>query len=164
MSNPDREIVTGSEVTLHFRMTLPDGTEALSTFGEEPLHFAIGDGTFKGGFELSLYGLKAGDTQTLTLDPEQAFGYHDPALIHDMPRSDFPADMVLEEGQVMAFSTPTGDEAAGIILEAGEDSVKVDFNHPMAGQDVIFHVEILEVGLPTELPAANDDDDSCGSC
>jgi FKBP-type peptidyl-prolyl cis-trans isomerase SlpA len=160
MTNPEREIVPGSEVTLHFRMTLPDGTEALSTFGEEPLHFAMGDGTFKGGFELSLYGLKAGDTQTLTLDPEQAFGYHDPALVHDMPRSDFPADMALEEGQVIGFSTPSGDEAAGIVLEVGEQTVKVDFNHPMAGKDVIFHVEILEVGKPQPQPPEGD----CATC
>ena len=158
MNDTEREIVPGSEVTLHFRMTLPDGTEALSTFGEEPLHFAIGDGTFRGGFELSLYGLKAGDTQTLTLDPEQAFGWRDEALVHEMPRSDFPADMALEEGQVVGFATPAGDEAAGAIMAIGEDSVTVDFNHPLAGKDVIFHVEILEVGIP-QPPEAD-----CASC
>ena len=160
MSNTDREIMPGSQVTLHFRMTLPDGTEALSTFGEEPLTFAMGDGTFSGGFALSLYGLKAGDTQTLTLDPEQAFGFRDEALVHDMPRSDFPADMELEEGQIMGFTTPTGDEAAGAIMAVGEDTVTVDFNHPMAGKDVIFHVEILEVGLPAPV----DPKDDCASC
>lgn len=156
MNDPQREIVPGSEVTLHFRMTLPDGTEALSTFGEEPLHFAMDDGTFSGGFALSLYGLKAGDTQTLTLDPEQAFGFRDEALVQDMPRQDFPADMVLEVGQVIGFATPSGDEAAGAILALGEDTVQVDFNHPLAGKDVIFHVEILAVGKPQPQPPEQD--------
>lgn len=157
MSDTDREIMHGSQVTLHFRMTLPEGTEALSTFGEEPLCFTMGDNTFRGGFALSLYGLKAGDTQTLTLDPEQAFGYRDDALVHDMPRSDFDADAPLEEGQIMGFSTPTGDEAAGAIMAIGDEMVTVDFNHPLAGKDVIFHVEILEVGIPAPIAADNDD-------
>ncbi len=160
MNNPDREIIIGSQVTLHFRMTLPDGTEALSTFGEDPLHFAMGDGTFSGGFELSLYGLKAGDTQTLTLNPEQAFGFRDEALVHQMPRSDFPADMTLEEGQIVGFTTPTGDEAAGAIMAIGDTVVDVDFNHPMAGKDVVFHVEILEVGMPVPV----DPDQDCPTC
>lgn len=151
MNNPDREIIVGSQVTLHFRMTLPDGTEALSTFGEDPLSFATGDGTFSGGFELSLYGLKAGDTQTLTLTPEQAFGFRDEALIHPMPRSDFDAEMALEEGQIIGFTTPTGDEAAGAIMAIEGDTVMVDFNHPLAGKDVVFHVQILEVGMPVPI-------------
>jgi FKBP-type peptidyl-prolyl cis-trans isomerase SlpA len=153
MNDKDREIITGSEVTLHFRITLPDGTEALSTFEEEPLTVVIGDGTLRGGLELALYGLKAGDTQTLTLDPDQAFGWHDDALIHQMPRSDFPADMALEEGQVIGFTTPSGEEAAGSVMQLGEEQVTVDFNHPLAGKQVTFEVQILKVGLPQPLPA-----------
>lgn len=153
MNDTAHEIVTGSEVTLHFRITLPDGTEALSTFGEEPLTVVIGDGTLRGGLELALYGLKAGDTQRLTLEPDQAFGFHDEALIHQMPRSDFPDDMTLEEGQVIGFTAPSGDEAAGSVMAVGEDQVTVDFNHPLAGKQVTFEVEILAVGRPRPLPA-----------
>jgi FKBP-type peptidyl-prolyl cis-trans isomerase SlpA len=153
MTDADREILTGSQVTLHFRITLPDGTEALSTFDEEPLTVVIGDGTLRGGLELALYGLKAGDTQTLTLEPDQAFGFHDDALIHRMPRSDFPDDMALEEGQVIGFTTPAGDEAAGSIMAVGDQEVSVDFNHPLAGKQVTFEVEILEVGQPQPIAA-----------
>ncbi len=162
MNNPEREIVPGSQVTMHFSLSLPDGTEAVSTFGEEPLSFAIGDKTLQPGLELGLYGLKAGDTQTLTLDPEQAYGEHDPNMVYTMPLSDFPADMQPEVGQIIAFATPTGDEAAGSILAVNGDEVSVDFNHPLAGREVIYRVEILEVGSPR--PAEDPDEDSCSSC
>jgi len=169
MSNNEREIVPGSQVTMHFSLSLPDGTEAISTFEEEPLSFAMGDNTLQPGLELGLYGLKAGDSQTLILTPEQGYGEHDPNMVYTMPLSDFPADMQPEVGQIMAFTTPTGDEAAGSILAVEGDEVKVDFNHPLAGREVIYKVEILDVGvpLPQQEDAAdgeNQNDSDCSSC
>ena len=146
--NTPREIVPGAAVTLHFSLSLPDGTEAISTFGEEPLAFNVGDKTFQPAMELALYGLKAGDEQTLTLTPAQAYGEPDPALIQQMPLSDFSADMQPEPEQIISFALPNGEETMGVVREVGQTHATVDFNHPLAGHDVVFRVQILEVGLP----------------
>ena len=143
--NNSPEIAPASRVTLHFSLALIDGTEALSTFGEEPFSFVMGDGSLPEGLELALYGLRQGDEQTLQLTPEQAYGRHDDALVRQMPRGDFPEDMEPAAGQVIHFTTPAGEETAGRILEAGPDRVRVDFNHPLAGQELVFRVLVLKV-------------------
>ena len=136
-----------SIVTLHLSLTLEDGTVAESTFDDAPLTFTLGDGTLVEGLELGLYGLRAGDTQRLSLFPEQAFGLRDLEKVHFLPRTDFPADMALEPGCVIGFDTPEGEELAGMIVATEGDAVEVDFNHPLAGHVVIFDVEIIEVVL-----------------
>jgi FKBP-type peptidyl-prolyl cis-trans isomerase SlpA len=143
-----REIVPGSAVTLHFSLSLPDGTEAISTFDEEPLSFNVGDKTFQPSMELALYGLKAGDEQTLTLTAAQAYGEPDPALVQEMPLSDFNTDLQPEPDQIISFALPSGEETMGVVREVGETHATVDFNHPLAGHEVVFRVKILEVGLP----------------
>jgi len=134
-----------SSVTLHLSLALEDGTVAESTFDGEPLTFTMGDGTLDHGLELGLYGLVRGDKQRLTLDPGQAFGRHDPARVHDLPRDSFAADMTLEPGVIIGFETQAGEELAGAILAVDADSVRVDFNHPLAGRTIIYEVEILDV-------------------
>jgi len=136
-----------STVSLHLSLTLEDGTVAESTFDEAPLTFTLGDGTLVEGLELALYGLRPGDTQRLSLFPEQAFGLRDPEKVHRLPRKDFPADMLLEPGCIIGFDTPEGEELPGMIVAAEGDDVDVDFNHPMAGHVVIFDVEIIDVVL-----------------
>jgi FKBP-type peptidyl-prolyl cis-trans isomerase SlpA len=138
-------ITSDSTVIMHFRITLEDGTEADSSFGEEPMQFQMGDGTLSEGLEQVLLGLPAGARQTFLLSPEQAFGYPDTANIHELPRSDFSMEMVLEPGVIIGFETPSGEELPGLVLEADEEKVKVDFNHPLAGHNLEFEVEILEV-------------------
>ena len=135
----------GSEVLMHFTLSLADGTVADSTRDGEPLRFVMGDGTLIEGLELVLYGLKAGDRQCLSIEPRDAFGFPNEENIHTMPRSEFPADMPLEPGLIVGFTTPSGEEVPGAIQEIKGDDVVVDFNHPLAGHEVIFDVEILEV-------------------
>lgn len=144
-----REIVPGSAVTLHFSLSLPDGTEAISTFDGEPLSFQVGDKTFQPTMELALYGLKAGDEQTLTLTPEQAYGEPEPGLVHCLPRTDF-ADLQPEVGQIMSFAMGETGETMGLIREIDGEEVVVDFNHPLAGHEVVFRVRILDIGLPDQ--------------
>ncbi len=130
---------------MHFSLSLEDGTPAISTFDEEPLMFQMGDDTLQPGLELGLFGLRPGDTQTLTLTPEQAYGLHDEQLIYQLPLSDFSDKLQPEPGQVVAFTTPEGEEAPGIILKVDAEQVKVDFNHPLSGRNVVYRVEILSV-------------------
>ena len=134
-----------STVTLHLSLALEDGTVAESTFDDEPLTFTMGDGTLVEGLELGLYGLKAGDTQRLVLQPQQAFGLHDPDKLHPMARVEFSPELELEAGVIIGFDTPAGEELPGTVLALTDETVEVDFNHPLAGRVVVFEVEIIAV-------------------
>jgi FKBP-type peptidyl-prolyl cis-trans isomerase SlpA len=137
---------------MHFSLCLSDGTEAISTFGEEPLEFAMGDGTLVEGLELALYGMRPAQEQSLELTPQQAFGPRDRDKIHLLPRTQFAADMPLDPGTVIAFDGPDGEPLAGTVLGLNDDKVEVDFNHPLAGHSVIFRVRILDVKNPPATP------------
>jgi FKBP-type peptidyl-prolyl cis-trans isomerase SlpA len=147
LANVNYPISPASTVTLHLTLTLKDGTVAESTLDDEPLTFTMGDGSLAEGLELGLYGLRPGDTQRLELYPEQAFGLRDPGKVHQLPRADFAAEMVLEPGLIIGFNAPGGEELAGTIIALDDDTVEVDFNHPLAGRIVIFDVEIIAVAL-----------------
>ena len=140
-------ISPGSTVTLHLSLTLQNGTVAETTFDDEPLTLTMGDGSLAAGLELGLYGLRPGNIQRLELYPEQAFGLHDPEKVHQLPRADFDAKLVLEPGSIIGFDTPGGEELSGTILAVDDATVEVDFNHPLAGRVVIFDVEIIDVVL-----------------
>lgn len=135
----------GCEVTMHFRLSLQDGTVADETAEGEPLSFSMGDGTLIQGLELALYGMKVGEKQSLSIDPREAFGFPEDENVHSMPRSEFNADMKIEPGMIIAFSTPAGQEVPGTVKEVTDDTVQVDFNHPLAGFEVTFDVEILDI-------------------
>ena len=139
------QIQPGSHVRMHCRIALPDGTELLSTFGEQPLDFAMGDGSLAEGFELALYGLVAGDRQTLRLDAQHAYGAYDPGNIRTLPHTDFPAGMDTTPGTVLVLADESGGELAATVLEETDDAVRLDLNHPLAGREVDFTVEILSV-------------------
>jgi FKBP-type peptidyl-prolyl cis-trans isomerase SlpA len=151
-SKPSKPAVIGpgSKVCMHFTIKLEDGTVAETTRDDNrPLEFVIGDGTMIQGLELALYGLKSGDKQTLSIEPNLAFGYHDPENIHKMSRDEFPKDMQLAKGAIIEFNTPAGDEVPGTIMNVGDSEVEVDFNHPLAGHEITFDVEILSVKPPS---------------
>ncbi len=141
-------IEPGYKVRLHFMIELEDGTIAESTFDDEPVEVVMGAGDFQEGLELALYGLQAGDKQTIKIDPLQGFGFHDAAAIHNLNRSDFAPDLTLQAGMIMSFTTPGGDEIPGAIVAVGDDKVEVDFNHPLAGHELTFTAHILEVSKP----------------
>jgi FKBP-type peptidyl-prolyl cis-trans isomerase SlpA len=145
MSDSPLTIGPGSKVVMHFSVTLEDGTVADSSEGHEPLAFVMGDGTLAEGLELALYGLQEGEKQSLKIDPENAYGYPDPANVHQLDRVDFPEDMALERGLIVEFDTPAGDAFPGVIKEVGREQVTVDFNHPLAGHEILFEVEILDI-------------------
>lgn len=140
----------GTRVRMHYSITLEDGTVADSTFEEDPIEFVFGDGTLQEGLELAILGLHQGDTQTLRIGPEVGFGYHDPDNVHLMSRDDFPTDLAVETGQIIGFTTPGGDEIPGMIKSVDEAGVQVDFNHPLAGHEIRFDVEILAIEPPAD--------------
>ncbi|ADT86176.1 FKBP-type peptidyl-prolyl cis-trans isomerase [Vibrio furnissii] len=139
-------ITQNSTVTLHFTIKLKDGSVADSThnFGKAA-QLVIGDGSLSDNFEQCLLGMQAGENKSIELAAADAFGAPNPDNIHHMDRARFVGDAEVEVGTIMAFSGPDGMEIPGIITDIAGDSVTVDFNHPLAGQDVIFDVEILSV-------------------
>ena len=142
------EIQSGSEVVLHFDLKLSDGSAADSTrVDNKPAKLVIGDGNLTPNFEACLLGLKCGDKKSFTLEPQDAFGLPNPDNIYHMERSKFSAETPAEEGMIIAFTQPDGSELPGIIRSVAGDSVTVDFNHPLAGQQITFDVEILSVSL-----------------
>lgn len=140
-----------SEVIMHFDLKLEDGSAADSTrINNKPAKLVMGDGSLTPNFEACLLGLKKGEKKAFTLAADDAFGQPNPDNIHHMERSRFSSDLELAEGTIVAFSQPDGSEVPGIVRSVAGDSVTVDFNHPLAGQTVIFDVEIIDV-----LPAKN---------
>ena len=135
-----------SEVLMHFDLKLEDGSAADSTrVNNKPAKLVMGDGSLTANFESCLLGLKEGDKKSFTLQPEDAFGMPNPDNIHHMDRSRFEIDAPVEAGMIIAFAQPDGSEIPGIVRDVAGDSVTVDFNHPLAGQTVVFDVEILSV-------------------
>lgn len=149
------KITQTSLVLLHYSLALTDGTIIETSFDDEPLNINMYDSVLPEGMMLALIGLKAGDKQTLTLTPEQCFGFRDEDNIHDMPLSDFTSELKPEIGLTFNFGTPDGEDLPGTILAIKSDTVEVDFNHPLAGLSLVFSVNILEVNnahalLPTQ--------------
>lgn len=142
------QITIGSRVTMHFALQLADGMLVESSFDDTPITFVVADGNLDKGLELALIGLRAGDRQKLNLMPGQAFGDRDEAAFQTLARDRFPEDMQLEPGQIIGFSGENGEEIAGTVVEVGEPEVVMDFNHPLAGREIVFEVEILEVENP----------------
>lgn len=139
------EITMHSSVLMHYRISMLDGTEIESSFDEDPVEVQMSQGELTDGMELALLGLHVGDEQTLTLTAEQGFGMHDPDNVHDMPRTDFPDDVPPEAGTSYSFEAANGEELPGTVLEVNNEQVKVDFNHPLAGHEIVFTVNILAI-------------------
>jgi FKBP-type peptidyl-prolyl cis-trans isomerase SlpA len=139
------EINLHSHVLMHYSIALTDGTVIESSYDEDPIEISMGHEDVTGGMELALYGLKQGDEQVLTLTPEQGFGLRDEDNIHDMPLSDFPDELKPEVGLSYTFEATNGEEIPGTVTALSGDMATVDFNHPLAGQEIVFKVNILGV-------------------
>ncbi|WP_283789637.1 FKBP-type peptidyl-prolyl cis-trans isomerase [Bermanella sp. WJH001] len=139
------QIEQGKQVELHFALKLADGQVVDSTFDRKPAVLKIGDGNLPDGFEELLLGLQAGDKKSFVVPPEKAFAQPNPNNIQNMKRSDFAADMELEVGMVVSFADANKAELPGVIKEFDDTAVVVDFNHPLAGKELTFDVEIIQV-------------------
>ena len=139
------EINMHSLILMHYSIALTNGTLIESSFNDEPVEINMGNGEVTEGMELALFGLKEGDKQTLTLTAEQGFGVRDEDNIHDMPLSDFPENLPPEVGLSYSFESPEDGEIPGTVLSIKDDMAEIDFNHPLAGQEIVFTVDILGV-------------------
>ena len=134
----------GTRVTLIFKLALSAG-DVIDSTGDEPATFEVGDGSLLPGFESAIYGMKAGDSAELPIAAEQGFGLPNEENVHMMKRKLFEVSQDLVEGLVVSFADGEGGERPGDVNRLFDDLVEVDFNHPLAGQDLLFSVQIKQV-------------------
>lgn len=135
----------GDTVVLHYRLTSRDGTEIESTFGGDPAQIVLGAGELPATLERKIAQTPLATRFVYLLEPEQAFGRHDEALVQTVPLADFPDGVSPQPKSLVEFSLPNGTSLTGTVVEQIGDSVKVDFNHPLTDCPVDFEIEILEV-------------------
>ncbi|MCB1670173.1 MAG: peptidylprolyl isomerase [Gammaproteobacteria bacterium] len=140
----------GSQVTLYFSLALPDGELIDSNFDRAPATFQVGDGNMLPGFEQTLLGLQEGDEVEVRLPPGQAFGELNSENVHRIARDRFTQFLdeeyeELQPGTVVSFKDPAGFDLPGVIKEKFQATVVVDFNHPLAGKEILFRARIVRV-------------------
>ena len=146
-------IEDGTTAVVHYTGIFPDGEVFDSSEGKDPLAYQVGKQQMIPGFEQELMGAAIGETREFTLTPDRAYGERSEDAIQQVPRDQFPSEMPLEVGVMMAAQTPQGP-LPFTITEISDDVVTVDFNHQMAGKTLKFNVEVVDVRC----------DDSCGCC
>lgn len=134
----------GRRVVVHYQGVLDDGEVFDSSEGREPLEFTLGHGAVIPGFESAVEGMSPGEEKTVPLDPEEAYGPYDEGLVIVGPRSSFP-EGPLQVGQRYTVHLKGGREAEARILRLTEDSVALDFNHPLAGKRLTFRLRLVAV-------------------
>ena len=145
MSSPEPVVKADSYLTLHYRVSTLDGEEYLSTFDMSPATLQMGGGQLAESLENCLLGLPAGERFIFDLEPDAAFGQHNPRLVERIARSALPVDMELKANSLLEFTGPNGASFSGFLRELSADSALIDFNHPLAGQAVRFEVEIIGI-------------------
>lgn len=138
----------GSRVTLHYALSLAGGKPIDTTRAGEPAVLVLGEGELHEAFEERLVGLAVGESRRFEIPCMEAFGPSEMGNVHTLPREEFPSEMEVEPGLVIGFELPSGEEVPGTVLEVSEREVRVDFNHPLAGHDLVFEVEILSIEPP----------------
>lgn len=128
----------GDHVFVHYTGTLDDGTEFDSSEGRSPLEFDAGAGQMIKGFDSAVIGMKAGEEKTVRIEAENAYGTPDRSLVIDVPKQQVPeakaGDTLYSRGQPVK------------VVSVGNDSVKIDFNHPLAGKALVFRIKIIRIG------------------
>jgi peptidylprolyl isomerase len=142
------EIKNGSSVTMHYVGTYDDGEEFDSSVArEESFSFSVGTGQIISGLESAILGMKPGDKCTVAVKPEDAYGERREDLVHTFPMSNFPEGFEFSVNQVVQAQAENGSNVLARVtgIDQEEESVTVDFNHPVAGKNLNFEVEILSV-------------------
>ncbi|MFT7222734.1 MAG: FKBP-type peptidyl-prolyl cis-trans isomerase SlpA [Cellvibrionaceae bacterium] len=135
----------GTKVTLHFELKLNNGEVVDSTLEADPATFTVGDGNLLDGFEKVLFGLTAGAKETFFISPEQGFGQSNPNNLQSFSSDQFDTDVDLQPGLMLSFADAQNTELPGVVVSVDEEAVTVDFNHPLAGKNIVFEVEIISV-------------------
>jgi len=136
---------SGDTVRVHYTGTLEDGTTFDTSVGREPLEFTLGEGKMIPGFAKAVYGLKVGESKTVTIPVEEAYGPHRDDLVIIVEREQLPADLDPKVDQQLEMQQTDGRTAVVIVTDVSETTITVDANHPLAGKDLTFEIELVEI-------------------
>jgi len=140
------EAQNGNKVKVHYTGKLEDGTVFDSSRErEEPLEFTVGNQEVIPGVEKAVEGMSEGETKEVNIPSEEAYGEHDSNRVMDIPKSELPDDVDPQEGMLLQGQTGDGQTVRLQIVSVGEDTIKADANHPLAGKNLNFDLELMEV-------------------
>lgn len=136
---------SGDTVRIHYTGTLEDGTQFDSSDGRDPLEFALGGGQVIPGFDSAVDGMTVGESKSVTIEPDQAYGQRHEQLVQEVPKSALPEEMEPATGMQLQSQSPDGQVMNLVVTEVQDDSITVDANHPLAGQALTFAIELVEI-------------------
>ncbi|HUT30095.1 MAG TPA: peptidylprolyl isomerase [Sedimentisphaerales bacterium] len=139
------EAKSGDTVRVHYTGKLDDETTFQTSIGRDPLEFTIGEERIIPALENAVIGMKPGDAKTVKISAEDAFGPYHEDLVRTIERSEFATDLQPKVGQRLNLSEPSGHEIAVTVTDFSEASVTLDANHPLAGEDLVFDIELVEI-------------------
>lgn len=135
----------GDNVKVHYTGKLTDGTVFDSSEGRDPLEFEIGAGMMIKGFDAAVEGMEVGDKVTKEIVAEEAYGEARQDLVFDVPKSNLPEDLKPEVGQQLAMTQPNGQQVPVTVAKVEDEKVIIDANHQLAGKDLVFDIELVEI-------------------
>ncbi len=138
------EAAQGDTVHIHYTGRLEDGTVFDSSEGRAPLEFVLGSGQVIRGFDDAVTGMSVGEEKTVTIPASDAYGDHREDLVIPVSRSDLPGGLEPEVGQHLQMSTPDGQTFQVSVLETNDEKVVLDANHPLAGKDLTFDIQLVK--------------------
>jgi len=140
-----QQVKKGDTVKVHYHGKLVDGTTFDSSEGRDPLEFQVGAGMMIKGFDEGVLEMNVGQKKTISILPENAYGLSDPDSIIDFPISNFPSDMKPEVGMQLNMRDNTGNTFPVVISAVKEETVSLDANHPLAGKELVFDIELIDI-------------------
>ena len=140
-----QQVKEGDVVKVHYTGKLINGEQFDSSVGREPLEFIVGAGQMIKGFDDAMPGMNLGEKKTINIAPEDAYGPRSEEAIIEFPKQNVPADIKLEPGMPLTLSNQDGQPVPVIIVEVKEEVIVLDANHFLAGQELIFDIELVEI-------------------
>ncbi|MGA7677554.1 MAG: peptidylprolyl isomerase [Dehalococcoidia bacterium] len=135
----------GDTVQVNYTLKLADGTVIESSAGREPLEFTLGAGQVIPGFEKAVFGMKVGEKKTVTIPVDEAYGPRRDDLVGELPREKLPSGLTPEVGQQLVMTRPDGGKTMVTITGVSDNTVTIDANHPLAGKDLTFEIELVKI-------------------
>lgn len=139
------QVKTGDKIKVHYHGKLTSGETFDSSEGRAPLEFEVGSGMVIKGFDDGVTGMSVGEKKTVNIPYNEAYGPRNPEMVIEMPKDRFPKDLDIEVGMPLGMSDQQGHQFQVTIVEIKEEVVMLDANHPLAGQDLIFDLELVEI-------------------
>lgn len=140
-----KQVKEGDVVKVHYTGKLASGEQFDSSAGREPLEFTVGAGQMIKGFDAALPGMNVGEKKTITIPAEEGYGERSDEAVIPFPKENIPDDMKLEPGMSLTLSNQDGQPVPVVVKEIKDDVVLLDANHFLAGQDLVFDIEVVDV-------------------